>query len=186
MRRNERIRADTVRVVSEKGEQLGIMSRDEAISLAHSQGKDLVEVAPQAQPVVCKIVDFGKYRYRREKREKKQKKGGKLKEMRFTTKIDKHDLETKLRRISGFLKDENKVRITVIFRGREIVHMELGRQLLQRLKEATAEIARVDMEPRVRGRSLQMVLVPAARPAAQTAKQGKREDKEVQHAQSAP
>lgn len=145
------------------------MARSAAIELARSQGKDLVEIAPQAQPVVCKIVDFGKYKYRQEKREKKHRKGGKLKEMRFTTQIDNHDFETKVRRIIEFLKGDNKVKVTVIFRGREIVHMERGRELMERLIQATAAVSRVDLEPKVRGRALQMVLVPATgRPGPST------------------
>jgi translation initiation factor IF-3 len=141
---------------------MGVMSRTAAIELARSQGKDLVEVAPLADPIVCKIVDFGKYKYRQEKREKKQKRGGKLKEMRFTTQIDSHDFQTKVRRIIEFLEDDNKVKVTVIFRGREIVHMERGRELMQRLVDATAGIGRVDLDPKIRGRALQMVLVPGS------------------------
>lgn len=138
------------------------MTLSQAIELARSQGKDLVEVAPQAQPVVCKVVDFGKYKYRQEKREKKHKKGGKLKEMRFTTQIDNHDFETKVRRIIEFLRGDNKVKVTVIFRGREIVHMERGKELMARLIQATAAVSRVDLDPKVRGRALQMVLVPSS------------------------
>ena len=121
---------------------------------------DLVEVAPQANPVVCKFVNFGKYRYRQEKREKKRPKGGKLKEIRMTTQIEKHDFETKLRHIRKFLSDEDKVRVTVIFRGREIVHINRGRELLDRIAKEIADIGRVEQSPKERGRSLQMLLVP--------------------------
>ncbi len=132
----------------------------EAIKQARSRNLDLVEVAPQANPVVCKIVDFGKYLYRQEKREKKRAKGGKLKEIRLTTQIEKHDFETKLRHIRGFLQDENKVRVTVIFRGREIQHMSRGRDLLQRIIEGVVDVGKVEQWPKERGRSLQMLLVP--------------------------
>jgi translation initiation factor IF-3 len=132
----------------------------EAIKQARSRNLDLVEVAPQANPVVCKFVNFGKYRYRQEKREKKRPRGGKLKEIRMTTQIEKHDFETKLRHIRKFLADEDKVRVTVIFRGREIVHINRGRELLDRIAKETADIGRVEQYPKERGRSLQMLLVP--------------------------
>lgn len=136
------------------------MPLEEALKLARERGLDLVEVAPQANPVVCKILDYGKYRYLREKREKKRQKARKLKEMRFTTQIEEHDFETKLRHIRRFLEEDNKVKITVIFRGREIVHMDRGRELLERVIEGTSGLARVDQRPTARGRSLQMLLVP--------------------------
>ena len=132
----------------------------EAIQAARSRNLDLVEVAPQANPVVCKIVDFGKYIYRQEKREKKRAKGGKLKEIRLTTQIEKHDFETKLRHIREFLQDENKVRVTVVFRGREIQHMNRGRDLLQRIIEGVVDVGKVEQWPKERGKSLQMLLVP--------------------------
>ncbi|MCL6643126.1 MAG: translation initiation factor IF-3 [Candidatus Bipolaricaulota bacterium] len=160
MRKNEEIRAREVRVVDENGKQLGIMPLAEAIKQARSRNLDLVEVAPQANPVVCKFVNFGKYRYRQEKREKKRPRGGKLKEIRMTTQIEKHDFETKLRHIRKFLTDEDKVRVTVIFRGREIVHINRGRELLDRIAKETADIGRVEQYPKERGRSLQMLLVP--------------------------
>ncbi|GBC76299.1 Translation initiation factor IF-3 [bacterium HR07] len=141
----------------------------EAIQEARKRNLDLVEVAPQATPVVCKFVDFGKYRYRQEKREKKRPRGGKLKEIRMTTQIEKHDFETKLRHIRKFLTDEDKVRVTVIFRGREIVHINRGRELLERIAKETADIGRVEQYPKERGRSLQMLLVPGkGAPAAPT------------------
>ena len=119
-----------------------------------------MEVAPQANPVVCKILDFGKYLYTREKREKKKQKPRRLKEIRLSTRIDDHDFETKLRHIRRFLEDDYKVRITVFFRGREIVHMDRGRELLKRVAAAVGEAAKVDQPPTAKGRSLQMLLVP--------------------------
>lgn len=132
----------------------------QALEEAKKRGLDLVEVAPQASPVVCKILDFGKYKYRQEKREKKRQKTQKLKEMRFTSQIEEHDFETKVRHIKRFLENDDKVKITVIFRGREIVHMDRGRELLERLIKATEGVGKVDYGPTVRGRSLQMLLIP--------------------------
>jgi len=133
----------------------------QALQEAKKRGLDLVEVAPQADPVVCKILDFGKYKYRLEKREKKKQKTQKLKEMRFTSQIEEHDFETKVRHIRRFLENDDKVKVTVIFRGREIVHMDRGRELLERLIKATEGLAKVDYGPTVRGRSLQMLLIPS-------------------------
>jgi len=117
-------------------------------------------VAPQANPVVCKIIDFGKYLYAREKREKKRPKPRQLKEIRLSVRIDEHDLETKLRQIRKFLEDDCKVRITVFFRGREIVHINRGRELLERVSATLADAAKIDQPPIEKGRSLQMLLVP--------------------------
>jgi translation initiation factor IF-3 len=151
---------DVVRVVDEKGEQMGVMPLAQAIQEAKKRGLDLVEVAPQANPVVCKFLDFGKYKYRQEKRERKKQKGQKLKEMRFTSQIEEHDFETKVRHIRRFLEHDDKVKVTVIFRGREIVHMDRGRELLGRLIKKTEGVGKVDQPPKIQGRSLQMVLVP--------------------------
>jgi translation initiation factor IF-3 len=151
---------DVVRVVDEKGEQMGVMPLAQAIQEAKKRGLDLVEVAPQANPVVCKFLDFGKYKYRQEKRERKKQKAQKLKEMRFTSQIEDHDFETKVRHIRRFLEHDDKVKVTVIFRGREIVHMDRGRELLGRLIKKTEGVGKVDQLPKIQGRSLQMVLVP--------------------------
>lgn len=132
----------------------------DALEKAKRRGLDLVEVAPQADPVVVKILDYGKYKYEQEKRRKRQrKKQSRLKEMRFTTKISDHDFNTKLRHIRRFLEDQHRVRITVIFRGREIVHMDRGQDLLNRIVEETQDIAKVIQSPQRRGRTLQMLLV---------------------------
>ncbi len=138
------------------------MPLERALEEARKRGLDLVEVGPQADPVVCRILDYGKYKYQQEKREKRKQKVQKLKEMRFTSQIEAHDFETKVRRIREFLEDGDKVKVTVIFRGREIVHMDRGRELLERLKRAVEGLGRVDQGPKVQGRTLQMLLVPAA------------------------
>lgn len=159
---NEGIRADEVRVVDPNGEQVGIMSIQDALQKAKDQGLDLVEVAPQADPPVCKIVDYGKYKYRQEKKERKQQKSQQLKEMRLTSRIDEHDFDTKIRHIKRFLKGEDRVRVTMIFRGREIVHMDRGREMLERLKDEVQDVGRVESGPTQRGRALQMMIIPDA------------------------
>lgn len=161
IRVNEAIRAETVRVIDPEGKQLGVMPLKQALEEARSRGLDLVEVAPQANPPVCRILDYGKYKYQLEKREKKKHKVQKLKEMRFTSQIEEHDFMTKVRHIQRFLQHGDKVKVTVIFRGREIVHTDRGRELLDRLVEATRGYGKVDQPPTMRGRSLQMLLVPA-------------------------
>lgn len=160
IRKNEEIKAQEVRVIDEDGKQIGIMPLQEALQLARQRGLDLVEVAPQANPVVCKILDYGKYLYILEKREKKRPKARKLKEVRLSVRIEDHDFETKLRHIRSFLEEDNKVKVSIFFRGREIVHMKRGRELLERIAAALAGIAKVDQPPTAHGRSLQMLLVP--------------------------
>lgn len=159
-RKNEQIRASEVRVIAEDGEQLGVMTLAQAIQEARRRNVDLVEVAPQARPIVCRLVNFGKFKYRQEKREKKRHHTSKLKEMRLTLQIEKHDLETKLRHIRKFLEHDDKVRVTVVFRGREILHMNRGRELLDKIVQAVTDVGRMEQMPKERGRSLQMLLVP--------------------------
>jgi translation initiation factor IF-3 len=149
-----------VRVIDPNGEQIGVMSLQDALQKAKDQGLDLIEVAPQANPPVCKIVDYGKYKYRQEKKERKQQKSQQLKEMRLTSRIDDHDFETKIKHIKRFLKGEDRVRVTMIFRGREIVHMDRGRQMLERLKDEVQDVGRVESGPTQRGRALQMMIIP--------------------------
>jgi len=133
MRVNERIRVPEVRVVDDTGENLGVMPTEQARSLAREKGLDLVEVAPQARPPVCKIVDYGKYHYQQEKRDRKSKHRSKLKEVKFTIKIGEHDFQTKLKRARSFLEKGDIVRVSIFFRGREIVHASRGRDLLKRV-----------------------------------------------------
>ena len=139
---------------------MGVLSLTDAIAEAKKRGFDLVEVAPQAEPVVCKFLDFGKYKYRQEKLERKRHKMQKLKEMRLTSRIDEHDFETKVRRIKHFLEHDDKVKVTIVFRGREIVHVERGRLLMERMIKELHGFGKVDQPPLQRGPSLQMVLVP--------------------------
>ncbi len=160
---NERIRAREIRVVDVDGTQLGVMTPPEAIERAADQGLDLVEVAPNAQPPVCRIMDYGKYKY-----EQKKKKGaGKakahaatMKEVKVRPRTDEHDLDFKLRNARKFLTEGDKVKVTLMFRGREIVHKELGHDQLKRVQEMLGDIATVENPPRLDGRFMSMILVP--------------------------
>jgi len=158
---NERIRVPEVRVIDENGENLGVLATDKAIAIAKERKLDLVEVAPQASPPVCKIVDFGKYYYQQEKRERKQQHRSKLKEIKLTIKIGEHDLQTKLNRVREFLSNGDMVRISIFFRGREIIHATKGHELLRRVEEEVKDIARVEGQPMAKGKILQMMVVPS-------------------------
>ena len=163
MRINERIRESEVRVIDDTGENLGVLKRDEAIAIAKEKGLDLVEVSPQAKPVVCKIVDYGKYHYQQEKRERKGKHRSKLKEVKFTIKIGEHDFQTKMNRVRQFLSKGDVVRVSIFFRGREIVHASRGRELLKRVQEEVSDIARAEGNPTARGKILQLLIVPTSK-----------------------
>ena len=147
-------------LIDENGRNLGVVPIQRALELAQERGLDLVEVAPEHNPVVCKIVDYGKYLYQLEKREKKQKKPAKLKEVKFTIQTGEHDFQTKLERIREFLEEGSKVRVTVFFKGRQIIHLDKGRELLARVAQELKDIAKVDQDPLSKGRTLQMLLSP--------------------------
>lgn len=160
---NHQIRAQQVRLIDEDGTQLGVKNLDEALRTAQDRGKDLVEVAPQANPPVCKVVDFSKYRYEKEKQKKearKHTKGGQVKEIRFRPRIGDHDFETKYRQVRKFLGDRDKVRVTVMFRGREMEHQDLGRRIIDRLKENLGELATVESNPTMFGNRMILMLAP--------------------------
>ena len=163
VRRNEQIRAREVRVIGAEGEQIGILSRMEAMALAREAGMDLVEVAATADPPVCRIMDFGKFRYEQQQKKKEAKRNQsvvQIKEIKVRPKTDDHDYETKLRHIRRFLGDGDRCRVTVFFRGREIVHKDRGQAILERVIEDTRDVGRVEQEPSAEGRTLQMLLVP--------------------------
>ncbi len=147
-------------MIDDKGENLGTMATADAIALAKERKLDLVEVASQARPIVCKIVDYGKYHYQQEKRDRKQKHRSRLKEMKFTIKIGEHDFQTKMKRVRKFLTQGDTVRVSIFFRGREIVHKSRGQDLLKRVATELADVARIDDPPKARGKILQMLLVP--------------------------
>ena len=163
LRINERIRVREVRVISSTGEQLGIMSPKDALKLAREQQLDLVEIAPGAAPPVCRIMDYGKHRYEQSKREKdirKKQKVVKVKEVTLSVKIGEHDLNVRLKNAQSFLKDGDKVKATIRFRGREIVHNDLGRTLLLNFAEKLKEDAVIEQMPRMEGRTMSIVLGP--------------------------
>ncbi len=161
---NEEIRFPEVRVVGVDGEQLGIMSSDAALKMAYDKGYDLVLMAAQAQPPVCRIMDYGKYRFERDKKEKEAKKKQQtveLKEIQLSCRIDTHDFETKLRHAQRFLESGNKVRVVMRFRGREMSHIAIGQELMSKFKDACSELGAVDKAPVLDGRILSMVISPA-------------------------
>lgn len=161
LRINEDIRAREVRVVSADGEQLGIMALRDALQVAKEKDLDLVEVAPMAKPPVCRIMNYGKYRFEQAKREREAKKRQKvieIKEIRLTPKIEEHDFMVKVRATQKFLKDGDKVKITVRFRGREIVHSDLGRNRLLQIYESVRDCAVMEREPKIEGKNMIMIL----------------------------
>ena len=158
---NEQIRDKEVRVIGEDGEQLGIMSSKEALKLAEEAGVDLVKIAPTAKPPVCKIVDYGKFKYeqtRKEKEAKKKQKTVEIKELRLSPNIDTNDLNTKINAARKFIGKGDRVKITLRFRGREMAHMNNSKHILDDFAEALSDIAIVDKAPKVEGRSMTMFL----------------------------
>ena len=166
MRRNDQIRAREVRLIGPEGEQLGLIARNEAIAMAMEKGMDLVEVAAAADPPVCRIMDYGKFKYEQQKKKHEAKKRQvvvNIKEIKMRPKTDEHDFETKLKHIRRFLEEGDRVKVTIFFRGREIVHKDRGVAVIDRVIEETKDLARVDQEPRPEGRTLQMLLAPLAK-----------------------
>ncbi|MCF7870660.1 MAG: translation initiation factor IF-3 [Candidatus Omnitrophica bacterium] len=163
VRVNLRVVAERLRLISPDGEQLGVVSRKEALDKAREHGLDLVEIAPSAKPPVCRIMDFTKYKYEQSKREKELKKHQKqsqLKEVRITPRTEKHDYQVKLKRIEGFLKKRHKVRIRMWYKGREITHKEIGRRIVDNIIKDTESIAQIDKEPVMRGKTMIFTLSP--------------------------
>ncbi|OWZ82861.1 translation initiation factor IF-3 [Natranaerobius trueperi] len=160
---NEQIRAREIRVVSKDGKQLGIMHPKEAMKIAEEEGLDLVTVAPQAKPPVCRIMDYGKFKYEQNKKEKEAKKKQKtmnIKEVKLRPNIEDNDFNTKLKNATKFLKKEDKVKVTIMFRGREITHPQIGRELCEKLANEVKDIAVVEKKPSVEGKNMIMVLAP--------------------------
>ena len=158
---NGQIRDKEVRVIGENGEQLGIMSSREAMKIAQEAELDLVKVAPKAQPPVCKIIDYGKYRYelaRKEKEAKKKQKTVEVKEVRLSPNIDTNDLNTKVNNAKKFISKGNKVKVTLRFRGREMAHMQQSKHILDDFAELLADVATVEKPAKLEGRSMSMVL----------------------------
>ncbi|MBN2360829.1 MAG: translation initiation factor IF-3 [Deltaproteobacteria bacterium] len=169
---NDRIRVREVRVIGPEGDQLGILLTDEARAKANELGLDLVEVSPTARPPVCKIMDYGKFKYVTKKKAVEQRRNQKVievKEVKFRPKTDTHDVQIKTEHARRFLEEGNKVKMTIMFRGREITHPEIGQQMLERVSEQLKDVGMVEFFPRMEGRAMFMVLAPAkpgSRPVA--------------------
>jgi len=160
---DEMIQSDKVRVIDENGENLGVMFTNEAIEQANEIGLNLVEVSPNADPPVCKFLDVGKHRYEAQKKAnaaRKTQKTQQIKEIKMRPNIDDHDYDVKMRSVTKFLEEGDKVKMTLRFRGREMAHQELGMNLLKRVQDDTAEIAKIEAYPRLEGRQMLMVLSP--------------------------
>ena len=160
---NEKIKDKEVRLIGSEGEQLGIVSVQQALDIAAEKNLDLVKIAPNAVPPVCKIMDYGKFRFEMTKKEKEQRKNQKVvetKEVRLTPNIDDHDFFTKLNNAKKFLKSGNKVKVTVRFRGREVTHSSLGEDILNRFASEIEEVGIIDKKPKMEGRNMSMFISP--------------------------
>jgi len=160
---NRDINADEVRVIGTDGEQIGIISLDRAVEMAGEQDMDLVEVSPEAKPPVCKIMDYGKYKYERTKKQqdaKKKQKAFQTKEIKVRPKTDDHDLETKVKHVKKFIENHDKVKITLVFRGREITLKNQGQEVLDKVVEMTKDFAQIEQQPKFEGRVMTMLLAP--------------------------
>ncbi len=160
---NRKIRAKEVRLIDPDGKQVGVVPIMRALESAESHGLDLVEVAPQVSPPVCRIMDYGRYKYQQSKKlqeAKRRQSGFQLKEIKFRPKTEEHDFQVKLRHIKRFLEGRDKVKVSIMFRGREIAHKELGIALLDRVVEESSELAIVEQESKLEGRSMILVLAP--------------------------
>ena len=186
LRINEEIRIREVRVTDANGEQLGIMLTRDALRLAEEQHLDLVEIAPKARPPVCRIMDFGKYRYEQQKREKEARKKQKvisIKEVKLRPNIEQHDFDVKLKNAQRFIEDGDKVKVTVMFRGRELSHPEIGTAILDKMSKALEGTVNVERTAKLEGKNMTMILSPKAQNAKKT-KKGGVEDAQNQNTQS--
>ena len=163
---NDRIRAPEIRLIGAEGENIGVVPPARAMALAEEAGLDLVEISPNATPPVCKIMDFGKFKYEQQKRESEARKKQKIievKEIKFRPGTDTHDYDVKMRSVLKFLEGGDKVKITLRFRGREMAHQNLGRELLERVAEDVKEVGKVENMPKMEGRQMVMMIGPIAR-----------------------
>ncbi|MGD9852051.1 MAG: translation initiation factor IF-3 [Nitrospirales bacterium] len=160
---NHLIKVPEVRVIGPEGEQLGILKTSDALRQARDGGYDLVEVAPNSEPPVCRIMDYGKFKYEQSKKEHRMRlhqKSTQVKEIKFRPRTDKHDMETKVRQIKDFLEEGNKTKVTVMFRGREMANQELGYSAIEKVIEELKGVATIESPPRMEGRNLYMVVSP--------------------------
>ncbi len=163
MRVNREIRAPQVRLIGKDGKQVGVVTIDQAQTQAKQDGLDLVEISPNAKPPVCKVIDYGKFRYQMTKKERESKKAqhqAKLKEVKVKPNIDEHDLQVKIKRAREFIEKGNKVRVTCMFRGREMAHQELGQKVALRIAEELSDVAQTESPPKQMGRNFSLVLAP--------------------------
>lgn len=160
---NDKIRSPEIRLIGAEGENVGVVTPTRAMDLAEEAGLDLVEISPNASPPVCKIMDFGKFKYEQQKRESEARKKQKVievKEVKFRPNTDTHDYEVKMRNVYKFLENGDKVKVTLRFRGREMAHQNLGRELLERVAEDTKEMGKVENMPKMEGRQMVMMIGP--------------------------
>src|SRR5881275_289882 len=157
---NDEISSMRVRLVDERGQMVGVVGRGEAMDMASDAGLDLVEIAPNADPPVCKILDFGKYKYEEQKKKNEARKKQKIIEVKLRPSIDDHDYDVKMRSMVKFIEEGDKVKVTMRFRGRELAHQELGMDVLMRVRGDLDEVAKVEQFPRMEGRQMTMVLSP--------------------------
>lgn len=184
---NERIRIREVRLIDEEGRQIGIVPTREALEMARQRGLDLVEVAPNAVPPVCRIMDYGKFRYDQSRKERESRRHQhviELKEVRIRPKIDEHDLETKGRQAAKFLDAGDKVKVTVLFRGREMAHPDIGKALLDQMAEMLRNHGVIEQPPRLEGRTMTMVIGPVKQKQTAQEREGaqRREEAEAENA----
>jgi len=161
---NERIRAPEIRLIGPEGENIGVVTPERAMQIAEEAGLDLVEISPNAAPPVCKVMDFGKFKYESQKREAEARKKQKIieiKEVKFRPNTDTHDYQVKLKNVVRFLENGDKVKVTLRFRGREMAHQDLGRILLERVAEDVKELGKIENMPRMEGRQMVMMIGPA-------------------------
>lgn len=160
---NHEIRSANIRLIDARGNMIGVVTAKEGVKIAEEAGLDLVEISPNAEPPVCKVMDYGKYKYEAQKKAADQRKKQKvivIKEIKLRPTIDKHDLEVKMRAVHKFIEDGDKVKFTLKFRGREIAHQELGRNLLEQVQAQLADSVKVEVSPRMEGRQLMMLIAP--------------------------
>nr|WP_110813296.1 translation initiation factor IF-3 [Pseudoroseicyclus aestuarii] len=163
---NDRIRVPEIRLIGPEGENVGVVTPERALALAEQVGLDLVEISPNAAPPVCKIMDYGKFKYESQKKESEARKKQKIieiKEVKFRPNTDTHDYDVKMRNVLKFLENGDKVKVTLRFRGREMAHQDLGRELLQRVAGDVSELGKVENMPKMEGRQMVMMIGPSAR-----------------------
>ncbi|WP_345798999.1 translation initiation factor IF-3 [Albimonas sp. CAU 1670] len=160
---NDKIRCPEIRLIDHEGENRGVLDPRDAMRMAEDVGLDLVEISPNANPPVCKIMDFGKFKYEQQKKANEARKKQhiiEIKEVKFRPNIDKHDYDVKMRNVTRFLEDGDKVKVTLRFRGREMAHQDLGRDVLERIAADTLELGKVESMPKMEGRQMIMVIAP--------------------------